>query len=434
MVREPVDREDAGTARLVAVVEAYARSVYPAVLEQHAAGWVSSPLGVWLLLAACATGARGAELSALERVLGCSASEASELLERFMLAPPRALAAAIAVWVRAEDATPAFSTWVGGLPAVLETGAIPSQAQADEWARLRSMGLIERFPLSVDALTRIVLASALATKVSWRVPFELVSADRYLGESSPWRGELQQVLHDRHPPPMAAIVDTRTAGLVVVHSATAVEDLDVISISADPAIPRDVVLEAAHEVIAQQRDRPLASLGCSLFDLPLAAGHSWEISEQAVATHTAGERIERIAAVTMPAWHIESKLALKRSPIFGATTALEVMRSMVGPRPGDQTDAQQVTVASFTRYGFEAAAVTGFAVRASLPAPPRETGIERAAMLRFDHPYAVIATAGTPAANNGALQTDARFAGLPLFTAWVATPCEADQETAQRAS
>jgi hypothetical protein len=49
---------------LVGVVDAYSPRVYPAVLEQHAAQSVCSPLGVWLLLAACVTGAGAEERAA----------------------------------------------------------------------------------------------------------------------------------------------------------------------------------------------------------------------------------------------------------------------------------------------------------------------------------------------------------------------------------
>src|ERR1700756_2303850 len=92
--------------RVAALVDAYARRVYPAVFEQHPGASVSSPLGVWLLLAACATGAHGQHLTALEQAIGCSAAEADELLNAFMASPPEALKAAIAVWVAISDAKP----------------------------------------------------------------------------------------------------------------------------------------------------------------------------------------------------------------------------------------------------------------------------------------------------------------------------------------
>ena len=91
--------------RLPGLVAGYARRVSPAVLDQHQAGSVSSALGVWLLLAACAAAAQGSDRAALEEALGCSAEEAARLLAAFMADPPDALKAAIALWVAVDDAT-----------------------------------------------------------------------------------------------------------------------------------------------------------------------------------------------------------------------------------------------------------------------------------------------------------------------------------------
>ena len=57
---EGIDRAGTAVAMLVGLVDAYARRVYPAVLAHHDAESVSSPLGIWLLLAAC-VGAAGGE-------------------------------------------------------------------------------------------------------------------------------------------------------------------------------------------------------------------------------------------------------------------------------------------------------------------------------------------------------------------------------------
>jgi hypothetical protein len=396
--------------RVAALVDGYARRVYPAVLEQHEGASVSSPLGVWLLLAALVSAADGDHRAALEEVLGCPAGEASELLAAFMAAPPPALKAAIAVWVRVVDTTEELAGWVRGLPPAVQSGFMPTQEEANAWAEKNTLGLIESFPVEIDELTRIVLASALATKVSWHVPFEVVPASEHLGAASPWRGRVERVLWDSHPAGNAMIARTRAAGLVAVHHALATEDLTVISVSADPGVPRAAVLEAAHEIAAFARQAATPP-GCSLFDLPLGTGHSWEITERQTPTYAAGERVERIAGASLPAWHAESRLDLLASERFGTAPALEVMRQLIGARPDDETEAVQVAVASFTRYGFEAAAVTAFAVRAGamLRAPP-ERGIERTAVLRFDHPYAAVA-----------------IERLPLFSAWVQEPEEAEE-------
>ncbi len=129
-----------------------------------------------------------------------------------------------------------------------------------------------------------------------------------------------------------------------------------------------------------------ASSDCSLFDLPLGRGHSWRIREREIPTRTAGERIELISGVSLPAWRVEGKLDLQRSELFGSGPALDVMRKLIGPRPDDETVAGQAAVASFTRFGFEAAAITFFGVLTSAQAEPSETGVKRTATLRFDHP------------------------------------------------
>jgi Serpin (serine protease inhibitor) len=438
--------------RVARLVDAYARRVYPAVLEQHPGASASSPLGVWLLLAACASGATGEALTGLEKALGCSAEEASRALAAVVASPPPALKAAIAVWVAAADASDKLAAWVRGLPPGVESGFMPTKSEADAWADKHTLGLIKSFPLHIDAATRIVLASALATKVSWRIPFEVVPAVEHLGETSPWRGAVKRLLWDARPGGKAMIVRTHAAGAVAVHHAIAEEDLTVVSVSADPGTSRRAVLEAAHEVAAFARgDSPPAS-ACSLFDLPLGRGHSWQITERVVQTPQAGERVERIAGVSMPAWRAESTLDLRASPLFGSAPALETMRELIGPLPDDDNEAVQAATASFTRYGFEAAAVTAFAVRTSAMRVPRETGLERTAILRFDHPYAAIAIAGQPpppagrgqpgrsssassspwgsasgsAAGGQTAEPQSPFGGMPLFTVWVQDPEEAE--------
>jgi Serpin (serine protease inhibitor) len=423
-----VNRRATDTTTLAELIDGYARRVYPAILEQHAADSVSSPLGIWLLLAASASGAEGERRASLERLLGCSAELASELLAHFVADPPPALKVAVALWIAGGDATQAARDWANGLPSEVETGPMPTKAEADDWARRNTFGLIDEFPIEIDPLTRIVLASALATKVSWRSPFDVVGADGHLGPASGWRGVVRDLLWDKRPSGHAAIVNTQAAGLVAVHCAIATEELAVISVSADPDRSRETVLDAAHEVIARLRGDQFSSLSSSLFELPLGDGHSWEITEREVATVRAGERKERIAEVTLPAWKVKSDLDLLKEPQFGAEDALLVLQALIGPRQTDQFEAKQTAVASYTRFGFEAAAVTAIGIRAMAVAPPRQRGIERAAALRFDHPYAAIAVAGAVADAPSAPATAQDFGLLALFTAWVHTPLEPEDE------
>ncbi len=419
-----VDRADV-QGRLAELVDAYARRIHPAVLAQHAGAAACSPLGIWLLLAACATGAVGEEERMLEDVLGCPAGEAGQLLAALVAQPPPALRAAIAVWVRASDATEALAGWVRSLPPAVESGFMPAQAEADAWTDRRTMGLIKRFPVTIDALTRIVLASALATKVSWEQPFDVAPASDSLGGRSPWRGQIDRLLLDARPAGRALLARSAAAGLLAVHLAVAKEELTVISVSADPMVPREAVLDAAHEIAAAGL-ADVASMACSLFELPLGDGHSWRISEREVRAHRDGERIERITAASLPAWRIETETDLKRSELFGCEPALQTLRSLIGREDDDQTEAVQAAVASYGRYGFEAAAVTAFALRAAAAMAPRNKGLERAATLRFDHPYAAVAVAGRPEPAGSGLST--AFSGLLLFSAWLDQPIEPEDK------
>ncbi len=424
------NRAGDASVRVAALVDAYSRHIYPAVLEQHRRGSVSSPLGVWLLLGACASAAGGEDRSELELVLGCSAEEAGELLAAFTAAPPPALKAALAVWVSKSDSTQEVTAWLRGLPASVDSGLMPTQREANKWADRSTDGLIGEFPVSIDALTRIVLASALATHVSWERPFEVVPAAEHVARTSPWRGSVERMLWDPRPRERAMLTETSAAGIVAVHYAVAREDLTVVSVSAAPDVGRLAVLEAAHEVatFARQHSAPPQ---CSLFELPLGPGHSWEISERETPTQVAGERLQRITGVSLPSWHIGSELDLKKSQAFGSVPALEALRQLIGPQPDDRTEAVQTAVASFTRYGFEAAAITAFAVPASLRRPPAKRGVERTATLRFDHPYAAIAVAGRPPFAEQA-PADPSFTGLPLFSAWVNDPEEAEAQPGVR--
>jgi hypothetical protein len=215
--------------------------------------------------------------------------------------------------------------------------------------------------------------------------------------------------------------------MVAVHQAPAEEELTVISVSAHPDVARESVLDAAHELADSARRGDAPDPG-SLFDLPLGAGHSWEIAERETKTLRPGQRVEQIVGASLPAWHIDGELDLLASDQFGSRAALDSVRRLIGPRPDDRFDATQAATASFTRYGFEAAAVTAVGIAMSACPNPEMRGVERTAVLRFDHPYAAVAISGPPVARPrpGEMRRPRLgFSGLPLFTAWVHEPIEA---------
>src|SRR5262245_4253169 len=140
------------------LVTRYARRFW----RVHAGGHsVSSPLGAWALLALIAPAARGAARDELSDILGADPRHAGRALDELLTDPPDVIRTAVAVW--------GVDDWPGRLPSAVTTGPVPSQAQADAWARAHTDGLIERFPVAVSGMTAL-LASALATRISWLRP------------------------------------------------------------------------------------------------------------------------------------------------------------------------------------------------------------------------------------------------------------------------
>jgi hypothetical protein len=272
-----------------------------------------------------------------------------------------------------------------------------------------------------------VLASALATKVSWENHFGVEAALDHLRQSSPWRGQVTQALVEHVRSPLTMLASTEAAGVVAVHFAQATEDLGVLSVAAAPTADRQQVFEAAYELARRCRNDTMPLARESLFDLPVGDGHSWQITEEAVPAYEEGSRKEGIEYVVLPAWRSESELDLKASALFGAEPALAALLGLLDPSPqGDRTVATQSVVASFTPKGFEAAAASIFDIEIGEmdTRPPTHQGLQRRARLYFDHPYAAIALAGTSSDFRRARagHTD-RFC-LPLFSAWIETPGE----------
>jgi hypothetical protein len=85
-------------------------------------------------------------------------------------------------------------------------------------------------------------------------------------------------------------------------------------------------------------------------------------------------------------------------------------------------------MARYSRTGFEAAAVTAMAARVAARIPARH----RVAELRFAHPYAVVAIATDPAVPPADRERygagGSPWRGVPVFSAWVSAPDDADAD------
>jgi hypothetical protein len=391
----------------------YARRFHAIAGSHH---HVASPLGAWLLLALCAPASDGETRDLLNATLGCDARDAAELAAGLLASPHPLVAAAAGVWHRDGALSGAQARWMAGLPADVQTGPLTSQAALDDWARRHTFGLIERFPIDLDESIYLVVATALATRVSWERPFDLAPASA-LGPSSPWATELSRVLRTPEGPGHEQFVAaTRAAGDVAVHAAWARDGLLVTSVAAAPGVPAGDVLAAAYELApALATGRSVARR--SLFDLPLGEGPLWSVSETTAPIQSGAAREERCTAA-LPAWTARSEHDL-RDPELGFEAAARALA------PGDRWEARQAAMASYTRVGFEAAAVTALAVALAAAIHVPRTGLVRTAELRFGHPFAVVAvTADRP--GPGRPPVPSPWSGLPVFSAWVAQPEDAE--------
>jgi hypothetical protein len=407
-----------GTPSIPALVLRYADR-FDGELGSGGTHSIGSPLGAWLLLALVAPAASGADRHELEAVLGSDAEVARRLAGELLASPHPAVAAALALWYREEFLLASFGDWTRTLPSVTETGRIPSQGEADEWARRTTDGIIEHFPIELDPLVVIAFANALATRIEWSSRFDLAPASAL---ASPWSQQVQQVLDAPGGAHRMLIARTERAGDVAVHAASSEKCLTVVSVIADPGVAPARVRAAAHDVAALMVERPSSAVtACSLFDLPQGEGHAWTLEEREVRADRDPPR-EQYAAF-LPAWTARGDHdLLGAGPALGFPAGCRILGEFVDTSRGRLLyEAKQVASASFHQRGFEAAAITSMAVRLSAPAPSASV-VQRCATLRFGRPYAVVAVAVD--ADGGP------WHGVPVFSAWVAEPSEPFDEPA----
>ena len=391
------------TSQLAGCVARYASRLHGAVSDGAADGHhVASPLGAWLLVAMAAPASTGPDRDTLTGVLGCDIATAAAAATALLADPHPEVASAAAAWTASHGTfTDTFRNWERGLPPQVATGNLPDQAGLDAWVREHTFGLITKAPVDWGPDLFFVLASALATKVSWQVPFTLVPAAE-LGEASPWSGRLRHVLRAPSHGHRAFIAVTDHAGDVAVHVAQAQHGLQVYSVAAAPEVPSGPVLAAAHDIACA--DAVGAAVARRrLSDLPLGTGPAWVLREEASAA--GGD----ICTAVLPAWSARSELDLS-----GRRLGFEAVKNALVPGPAPW-QARQAAMARYSRTGFEAAAATMFAVAASARLPGRR----RVADLRFGHPYAIVAVA---------VDGPQQWQGVPVFSAWVAEPSDATNE------
>jgi hypothetical protein len=127
---------------------------------------------------------------------------------------------------------------------------------------------------------------------------------------------------------------------------------------------------------------------------------------------------DSVAAI-LPAWSADSDNDLSGPGLgFGAAKHALVQNE-------DPWQARQAAMARYSRTGFEAAAVSAIAVMAAARLPARRRDV----VLRFGHPYAVVALATAPRGAAGTTGSLGPWEGLPVFSAWVSEPDNASDDS-----
>ena len=394
------------------LIGTYALRLHAAAGDRH---HVISPLGAWLLIALTAPLATGSDRERLESVLGCDAETARRAADELLENPHHALALAFATWHRG-DIGAALDAWRCALPPCATTGSMPTQVEANRWAREQTRGQIESMPAGIDDDARLLLATAVATEVRWWSAFDLVPAAELGG---PWATRVNRVM--RRCQRISAVAKTKAAGFVGVSCEFSHDELNVISVIAAPDVPAARVIAAGYEVAARFERLPSAADLVSAFDLPLT-GHAWVVRERLLENVRGFERVERFE-VTIPAWTAETKLTnLIAAPGTGFAEVVSAMIGHLPPDPrGDRADAAQVVKARFDTNGFSAAALTVFEGESAGDRLHLRQAIERTVEVRFDRPFAVVAA--TTSGGSTHPRSDL-WRGLPAFGAWVTEPAE----------
>jgi len=408
---------------LTRAVTRYANRFHGALGFEH---HVASPLGAWILLALAADGATDPHLGRLEDILGMDAPAAGAAARTLLGAPHEAVAAGAVIWSGRQASTGDFTDWLARVSPPAAGRPIPSPEDADAWAAKATGGLINAFPLSLDPRPDLVLASALATRVSWSAPFELAGErELTLARTGGWE-QLRTLL--AAPAAHRQMIVTAACGDVGVHLAEATNGLLVASVIAGPETHPGSVMAAAHQIAVAAAGSGTghgAVAGArSLFELPCGPGPAWTIAERTTRTTSESGREENVRSL-LPAWSATSRHQLGAHATLGFGDAAGALAALLVVEPEGYTfEAVQAATASYSRFGFEAAAVTAMSFMATGMPPRLRDGLARDARIEFTHPYAVVAVA----LDRGWTRDGACYGpwhGLPVFSGWVSSPQEA---------
>ncbi|MGW8888210.1 serpin family protein [Streptomyces sp. NPDC055749] len=334
--------------------------------DEHTGGFVCSPAGLWLALAAVASGAREETAAELRALLGVADREAAPVVTEAAreLARTDALAVATRIWTRV-PVLPAYQEALPDIP----VGAM-QQAEIDAWVRGATGGLVERLPLRLSRATLLALVNVLALKAHWETPFE--------GRST------------RDLPFTDAAGTSRP-----------------VATMRGPVAPTDVwTVGGAYVVELRCRAEPGGGAPARVrFVLGEPGAGAARVLPSAWAPRASGTPLDADAvSVGIPRFTLRTTVRVtEQLPALGVRIATSGAADFSGisPVPLALSAVVQEAVVKIAEKGVEAAAVTVVATRAgSAPGPANLRHIA------FDRPFGVVVLDGV--------------SDVPLFTGWQA--------------
>ncbi|MFD3841014.1 serpin family protein [Streptomyces sp. NPDC058642] len=343
-------------------------------------GTVFSAAGVWPLLAFLADGATGRAREELAQALGVPAGRAAAAARELLatMAGVEGLDSALGLWSR--RFVELREEWAAGLPAeahgVLGGDLDADREALDAWAAERTDGAIERMPVTLGPDSSLVLATALALRTDWEVPFK--------GDLVPWRGRDRAGL-SRTGPDLDGVAVARTAvGAVTEARVRGSAGVDVHLLLGDEELTPGQVLGTGVGILAGAVPAVPGSR------LPLgAAGPGLRIDTVRTARPEPPSLALSTVGFTLDADHD----LLAHPGLFGLATASDRAPGHfpgISPAPLALAEGRQSATATFGAEGFRAAAVTAYVMdwMGWEPAPEHES---RRACARFDRPFGFLA-------------------------------------------
>lgn len=368
-------------------------------LERYEGGsGVLSGAGLWPLLAVLAASADEPGRRELADAVALPADDAMAAAQLVLSTIDDAdgVDAALGIW--AQQKAHVRPEWREELPpsSYGELTGLPNQDKPmlDAWARDRTRGLIEEFPVDVHPDLVVVLATAIALKTTWAKKF---TDEPLTPDAGPWAGR-------------------QLAGLK--RSTTELDDLQVVGSGADMvSLMRvegdnglDVYLALGDDGRSPSDVLPMAVTAVADGDSAQSRSGS-ELLESQISELGPGVEIVPATRVGVELQAVRFTVRsdhdlLKHGGIFGLT---EVTRpgghfSRISPEDLWVDQARQSAVAIFSALGFEAAAVTAIGLR-MVSLPVRNA---RGLAVTFDRPFGFL--------------TVHRPTGLVLFAGWVDSP------------